>query len=98
MQDHQHQGVPLPPGASEQLSYELVVERRAIEAAAARQQHRAQQQQQAQMQAQMGGGSNGRAAASFREVVEAFAESHGVLFVPKTGRQHEGKQVGAKWG
>ncbi|CAN0153455.1 unnamed protein product, partial [Laminaria digitata] len=43
-----------------------------------------------------GGGvgvGTGPITASFRDVVEAFAEANGVMFLPKPGRQHEGKQA-----
>lgn len=93
MADHQQQGVPLPAGASEEMSYRHVVERRAMEAAALqRQQLQQQQQQQMQMQLAAGRAAAGPAA-SFREVVEAFAEANGITFLPKPGRQQEGKQV-----
>ncbi|CAM9981051.1 unnamed protein product [Discosporangium mesarthrocarpum] len=39
------------------------------------------------------GGVGGGGAASFREVVESYAEANGVTFLPKPGRQHEGKQM-----
>lgn len=97
MKDHQNQGVPLPPGASEQMDYIRVVETRRMEATAARQQQLQQQQrlqQQQQQQQQMKAGSV-RVTSSFRDVVEAFAESSGVMFLPKPGRQHEGKQASA---
>lgn len=30
---------------------------------------------------------------TFKDVVGAYAESSGVAFVPKAGREHEGKQI-----
>lgn len=62
-------------------------------AALQRQQLQQQQQQQQQIQAQQSMAAGAGPAASFREVVEAFAQTKGVLFIPKPGRQHEGKQV-----
>lgn len=52
-----------------------------------------QQQMQQQQKAQEGVGGRGPTTASFRDVVEAFAEANGVMFLPKKGRQHEGKQI-----
>lgn len=94
MQDHQQQGVPLPAGASEQMDYIRVVERRRMEAATLHQQQQLQQQHLRAGAATAGGGvGTGPITASFRDVVEAFAEANGVMFLPKPGRQHEGKQA-----
>lgn len=97
MQDHQQQGVPLPAGASEQMDYIRVVERRRMEAATLHQQQLQQQQLQQQHMragaAAAGGVGTGPITASFRDVVESFAEANGVMFLPKPGRQHEGKQA-----
>lgn len=93
MQDHQKQGVPLPPGASEQMDYIRVVERRRMEAATLRQKQQQQQQLQRQQQQLQSGVGRVATTASFRDVVEAFAEASGIMFLPKPGRQHEGKQV-----
>lgn len=98
MADHQKQGVPLPPGASEEMSYRLVVERRSMEAAALRRQQLEQQQQQKQHVSGAAGGGGGASTASFREVVEAFAGANGVTFLPKPGRQYEGKPVSSQPG
>ncbi|CAN0476196.1 unnamed protein product, partial [Ectocarpus sp. 8 AP-2014] len=37
--------------------------------------------------------SRGPTTASFKDVVEGYAAQNGVMFLPKPGRQHEGKQA-----
>ena len=63
-----------------------------MEAAAARQQQQ-RLEQQAAAEGGTGAGGRGPTTSSFRDVVEAFAGANGVMFLPKKGRQHDGKQL-----
>lgn len=93
MQDHQRLGVPLPAGASEQMDYMRVVEHRRMEAATARQRENASAAAAAAAAAAEEARSRGPTTASFKDVVEGYAAQNGVMFLPKPGRQHEGKQA-----
>ena len=86
-------GLPIPPGVAENMSYFRVVERRNVEAAAARRLKEIQSQGQHDSGPGGGRAPGSTVGISFKEVVEKFAEDNGVIFMPREGRMHEGKQV-----
>ena len=82
------EGMEVPqPGLKENLSYLRVLEQRQFEA---QQKEAARSQQQAT--ASFDGTSSGPEL-SIKEVVEAYAQQHGLLFKPKPGRMHNGHQI-----
>ncbi|CAN0160083.1 unnamed protein product, partial [Phaeothamnion confervicola] len=87
-------GVPMPPPDTKPAGYERVLERREIEALAARRE-RAEAALKERRANDRGGGGGAAAvsAVTFRDVAAAAAADAGIEFVPRVGRQFQGKQI-----
>ncbi|KAJ0013193.1 hypothetical protein Pint_20898 [Pistacia integerrima] len=78
------------PGLRENLSYLRVLEQRQFEA---QQKAAAQAQQAAAAAASHMDGTDAQREMTLKEVVEAYAQQHELLFKPKPGRTHNGQQI-----
>ena len=90
VQDHENQGAPLPAGAREQMDYICVLEHRRMQAATARQHEHAAPEAAVAMENARG---RGLPRATFKDVVEEYAARKEVVFLPKSGRRHDGRQI-----
>eukprot|EP01042_Synura_sphagnicola_P000827 gene827-919_t len=78
----------LPASLAQPCTYYTVLERRQRLLIA---ENRLQELQRPKVYPTQGNGLSG--GISFKDVVESFAESHGVIFMPREGKMHDGKQV-----
>eukprot|EP00752_Nemacystus_decipiens_P009688 g8655.t2 len=90
MQDHEHQGVPLPACATEREDYPRMLKLRRKEAAKAQHQRLSRPDGGAAVEDARGGGLP---TASFKDVVEEYAVRSSLGFLPKPGRQRDGRQI-----